>query len=535
MSGPAGSTATRLGVIADHRATRVVLVGLVVAVATAAAAVLEGSLGLADASPVFLVAVVLAAGLLGTSAAVVTSITSFLVYDFLFTVPRFTFAVSDPAEWLSLLLFLLVAVVIGRLTALLRDRADMAERRARESVALVAISGEVALASSFAEAAESIVERLCLDTEMRAMWITLEADPDTIIAAAGPPPAAGPLPWTLVRTDVDGTSDWLRLRDAPAVEPGASPALVAGASAAAAAAGDRYVVAIDGPDGPVGWIGAARNEGDPRPGRGARRLLVLAADQLAIAYGRDELQAELTQAEVARQSDRLRAAILDAVSHDLRTPIASIRALAGGLEDASVDADPAAVRSVAAAIDHEGARLGELVNGLLDMGRIQAGAVTPMLEPFDLTELVGSSVRRECATGGTARLVVEVSEDLPPVLVDEVLFQAALDNVVDNALQHAKDATVVRIRASARTASDVSLEIDDDGPGVPADALPHLFDRFYRVAPAAEPARQGLGIGLAIARGFVEAMGGSIDAETSDLGGLRIRITLAAADGEGGA
>jgi two-component system sensor histidine kinase KdpD len=169
------------------------------------------------------------------------------------------------------------------------------------------------------------------------------------------------------------------------------------------------------------------------------------------------------------------------------------------------------------------------------MGRIQAGAVTPSIEPCDLAELVESSVRRDRAASGTARLAVEVSEDLPPVLADEVLFQAALGNIVDNALQHAVGSSVVRIRASAPTPGTVSLEIDDDGPGVPADALPHLFDRFYRVVPAAEPARQGLGIGLAITRGFVEAMGGSIEAEASDLGGLRIRITLAAAGGEGGA
>jgi two-component system sensor histidine kinase KdpD len=526
--------ASRISAAVDNRLVRVALIVVALVAATVAAVVLEDNFRLADASPVFLVAVVLAAGLLGTTAAVVTSVASFLTYDFLFTTPRFTFAVSDPAEWLSLLLFLLVAVVIGRLTALLSERVEMAERRARESVALVAISGEVAMASSFAEAAERIVERLCLDTEMRAMWITLDDDPDTIVAVAGPPPKAGPLPWTLVRTDVDGTSDWLRLREAPSDSPAITPA-VQPVATSSADAGERYVVAIEGTDGPVGWIGAARDEGDPRPGRGARRLLVLAADQLAIAHRRDALQAELTEAEVARQSDRLRAAILDSVSHDLRTPIASIRALAGGLEDAAADADPAAVRSAAAAIDHEGARLGELVNGLLDLGRIQAGAVKPSLEPFDLAELVESSVRRERAAGGTPRLAVEVSEDLPPVLVDEVLFQAALGNVVDNALQHAAGSKLVRIRASAPTPGKVRLEIDDDGPGVPADALPHLFDRFYRVAPAAEPARQGLGIGLAIARGFVEAMDGSIEAEASDLGGLRIRMTLPAVGGEGDA
>jgi two-component system sensor histidine kinase KdpD len=331
----------------------------------------------------------------------------------------------------------------------------------------------------------------------------------------------------LVRSDADETTDWLRVHEAPA------PAAAGESGENVTELKDRYVVPIQGDGGPVGWIGASRLYGDPRPGRGARRLLALAADQLAIALRREQLRAELTEAEVARRSDRLRAAILDSVSHDLRTPIASIRALAGGLEDAAVDADPAAVRATAGAIDREGARLGDLVNGLLDMGRIQAGALRPLLEPFDLAELVESNLRRGDRTRAD-KVVVQVGEELPPVMADEVLFEAALGNLVDNALRHATGASTVRIRAAVAPPDCVHLDVDDDGPGVPAAALPHLFDRFYRVSAAAETSRQGLGLGLAIARGFVEAMGGTIEAGPSDLGGLRIRITLAAAADEAG-
>jgi two-component system sensor histidine kinase KdpD len=294
-------------------------------------------------------------------------------------------------------------------------------------------------------------------------------------------------------------------------------------------------VSIESGDDNAGWIHATRGPEAPRPGRGARRLLVLAADQLAIAHLRDELHAELTAIEVARQSDALRGAILDSVSHDLRTPVASIRALAGGLADAASDLDAASVKATAEKIDAEGERLGRIVNGLLDMGRIQSGAIRPDLHPYDIAELVETTLRHHPADRAGRRVEVSVPDDLPPVLADAVLIDVALGNVVDNAAAHTPiDA---RIRVSARVADPgwAVITVDDAGPGVPADALPHLFDRFYRVRAGQEGSRHGMGLGLAIAKGFVEAMGGTVEAEASELGGLGIRISLPVAPAEGAA
>jgi two-component system, OmpR family, sensor histidine kinase KdpD len=504
---PPRSTAARYG-----------LVAVAVVLATLAAAALEQWIGVGDASSVYLVAVVLAAAMLGTPAAVGTSVVAFLAYDFLFTTPRLTFTVADPAEWLSLLLFLIVAVVIGRLTSLVRERAEEADRRVREGVALVAISRDVAMAATFGDAAAAVAGRLVEDAEMDAVWVTDATAQGAVIARAGAAPQEEPdRPWTLMRSLDDEGSDWLRLH-------------ADGDPAEAREGGpEHYVVSIDDEEGLAGWIHATREPGAPRPGRGARRVLVLAADQLGIALRRDRLRAELTAAEVARQGDALRAAILDSVSHDLRTPIASIRALAGGLADAAVDPDRAAVRRTAAAIDAEGARLGGLVNGLLDMGRIQSGDVRPDVRPYDLAELIETTLRTHAASPGTRRPVVSIPEDLPPVLVDAVLFDVALGNVIDNATGHATSSSEVRLSASVPDPGTVLVCVDDDGPGVPVDALPHLFDRFYRVRTDHESARHGLGLGLAIARGFVEAMSGTIDAEASPLGGLGIRIRLPAA------
>jgi two-component system sensor histidine kinase KdpD len=519
-TGP-GTPPALAGVPTASTPARAGLVVLAFVLATAAAAVLEGAIGVTDASSVYLLAVVVAAAAFGTWAAVGTSAAAFLVYDFLFTTPRFTFAVSDPGEWLSLLLFLVVAVVIGRLAGLLRDRADEADRRVREGVALVAISRDVAMTASFEDAAAAVAERLREDAEMGSVWVTEPDAAGPAVASAGGaiPERPGP-PWTLMRSLDDESSEWLRLHEGSQGAPTPEPGL------------EHYVVEIEGDDGPAGWIHATRPEGDPRPGRGARRLLVLAADQLGIALRRDRLRADLTAAEVARQSDVLRAAILDSVSHDLRTPIASIRALAGGLSDAAVDLDPAAVRSAATAIDEEGARLAGLVNGLLDMGRIQAGALRPDLRPYDLAELVETTLRHHLAGRADDRLAVELPDTLAPVLADAVLFDVAFGNVLDNAARHAPADAPVRIRAGMAGRGRVLLEVDDGGPGVPGDAIPHLFDRFYRVRSGQDQARHGMGMGLAIAKGFIEAMGGAISAEASPLGGLGIRITLDVAPDE---
>ncbi|HEY3334497.1 MAG TPA: DUF4118 domain-containing protein [Candidatus Limnocylindrales bacterium] len=504
-------------VVALPIAIRVALVLGTLVAATAAVALLEHAVGVADASPLYLIAVVVAAALLGTWGAVATSVAAFLVYDFTFTSPRFTFVVADPAEWLNLLLFLLVAVVLGQVTALLRDRADEADRRARESEALVAISRDIALARSFEEAAIAVAARLRRDAEMASVRVVLAERPDLPIAETGvAPDDDASLPWTLVRATPDGGSDWLRVVE------GGTPATGPSGSA------DRYSVAIGPGERPVGWIHATRVVGDPMPGRGARRLLTLAADQLGIAHRRDELRAEATAAEVARQSDALRGAILDSVSHDLRTPIASIRALAGGLADPATSPDLPTVRATGAEIDAQGERLAGLVNGLLDMGRIQAGAVRAELRPYDLRELVETTLRRRTAEPGAATPVVDIPDDVPPVLADAVLFDGAFGNVVDNAAAHAPGAAA---RITARLAPDerLVLAVDDAGPGVPEETLTRVFERFYRGDDATTGARRGLGMGLAIAKGFTEAMGGTIVAGRSELGGLRLELHLLAA------
>ena len=519
------------GVLVPLAATILALV-----LATVSALVLEDFLGVSDASPVYLLAVVLVAGLYGAWPGVAVSIAAVLIYDFVLTEPRLTLVVADPQEWLSLLLFLAVAVVIGRLAALLRERAETADRRTGEALALVAISREIATAISVDEAAREIVERLRRDTEMVRVWITLgdAAPPDATPLADAGRLAEGPFPepWILLRRPGDEAAEWARVSTAaPVVRPPSED--VAGMV--------LYRIPIETDAWGFGSVWATRDLEDPRPGRGARRILAMAADQLGLALLREHLGGEVIQAEIDRESDRLKGALLDSVSHDLRTPLSSIRSIAGILMDPAAEPGPDERRELAAAIDQEAARLGELVRSLLDVSRVQTGALRPTLELFELGELVDGTMARVPLLAGRDVEVV-LADDLPLVLVDAVMFDAALGNVLDNAARYAPPPAPIRIAARAvggpvarggpGRAADAGIElvVEDGGPGVPAEELPLVFERFHRVPAGGEPARHGLGVGMTIVRGFVEAMGGTVELGSSDLGGLAVRMIFCSAE-----
>lgn len=488
--------------------------------ATTVAAVLERRLGVQDASPVYLLAVVAMAGRYGTWPGIGTSVAALLAYDFLFVAPTFTFTVANPQEWLSLLLFLVVAVVIGRLTALQSERAEEARRRAREAQALFAISRSLATTSSVRDAATEIADRLRTETAADRTWIGVGPAPaqERVLGESGgegPRPDVA-LPWVLRGRPGDPTSEWVRLhtgrRDRR--RPGARAAEI-----------EVFRVPIEVEGEQLGSVWAVLPRRVGRPGRGATRILALAADQLGLVLHREQLAREATEAEIARQSDALKSALLDSVSHDLRTPLSSIRAAAGSLMDPLVEWAPEERHSLARSIDVEADRLGLVVRNLLDLSRIQAGALVPDLEVFDVRELVEPVIRR-LVPAGERSIAVEIEDDVPPVLVDAVFFDEILTNLLENALRYASLPATIRVAARLVAPDRVDVVVEDGGPGVPAHALAIVFDKFYRVARPNEGARRGMGIGLAVVRGLVEAMGGLATARPSELGGLAIEFTL---------
>jgi two-component system, OmpR family, sensor histidine kinase KdpD len=484
---------------------------------TAAVAGLEHVARIPYAAPVYLLAV-MAVGLLGgTAAAILTAFASFVLYDFLFIQPHFTLTVADPNEWLNLLLFLAVAVVIGRLAALQVERTEEAAERAREAGALFRISRSLATSRNLAEAAQAVLAQLRESSAMDRVWLGLGPTPadERIVAdtAEGQPLPVPTWHVVLQRKAGDEPARWVRTHVAVGTGRRRAPdgAVV-------------HRVRLEVPGGSLGSLWALRSQGERDPSRAETLILSAAADQLGQAVRRDRLIAEALEAEIARRSEALKTALLDSVSHDLRTPLATIRAAAGSLLDEGVTWTPEERRDTLRSIDAEAERMNRLVRNLLDLSRIEGGALRPELEPHDLDEQVEQVLRR---IPRTKAVRIDVLPDLPPVLVDDVYLDEVLTNLIENAQRYGGEAIVVRATAEP-DGSAVDLVVEDDGPGVPEADMAHLFEKFYRVRRPGEGSRRGMGIGLTVAQGLVRAMGGEIVAGRSPLGGLSMRVRLPA-------
>jgi two-component system sensor histidine kinase KdpD len=492
-----------------------------IALGTLAIALLERATEIPDASAVYLVAVVVVASIGGTVPAVLTAVASFLVYDLLFTEPRLSLAVTDTNELLNLVLVLIVALAVGRLAALGRERASEADRRAVEATGLFAVSRLLATADTTDVVAGSIVERLARDSGLVRVWIVLNGGAgDRVLADTG----AGPVPTativtTLVRMPGDDPARWVRAHEAQ--PPGTTRRVPTD--------GELIRIRIQTAADDFGSLWAMKPIGSPPPGREVTRLLSLAADQLALGLRRDRLRVEATAAEIARRSDAVKSALLDSVSHDLRTPLASIRATAGNLADPEVAWSTDDVRRAAETIDVEAQRLDRFVRSVLDLSRIESGALQPDLEVFDLPELLERTVSRLRPILGERAIAIDLEPGLPLVRVDAVFFDAIVANILDNIADHTAPGTPLAIHAEPTSPGLVRLTIEDGGPGVASSDLDRIFDKFGRTGRPDQDARRGMGVGLSIVRGMVTTLGGSAVARRSQLGGLAIDLELPAA------
>jgi two-component system sensor histidine kinase KdpD len=501
--------------LAGARLARVALVAVpALVLATGLVWLLEERLGVLNAAPVYLLAVVATGLLAGTLGALAAAVAGVLLYDFLFVHPLHTLAISDPGEWLNLVLLLFVGLVVGQLTALERARALQAEAREREARELFGVSRALATRSSTTQVLTAVAEQLRLATRTVALWFALGPDDGAervaALAGAAPPPGS-PLHWVLRRMPGDEPARWIRIHT--------------GSPGRLRPSGDRQVafrVRIEAGGRALGSIWATRGADAEHPDRSETRLLSAAADQVGQALAQDQLATEAGAAEVARQSDALKSALLQSVSHDLRTPLATIRAAAGSLRPDS-DLDAAGRAASADAIEREVARLDRIVANLLDLGRIEAGALRADTDVFELDDLAGRTIDRMASRLAGRDLRVELAP--LPVLVDPVFLDEALTNVLDNAIKFAPADAPIRV-ASAQAGGRARLVVEDGGTGVPADALERVFEPFHReVAPGGQ-GRTGTGIGLAVVRGLVAAMGGSTRAFRSPLGGLGVELDL---------
>jgi len=238
-----------------------------------------------------------------------------------------------------------------------------------------------------------------------------------------------------------------------------------------------------------------------------RRLLDALCDQAAIAIERISLAKGLDEARVLAETERLRAALLTSISHDLRTPLASIIGTVSGLRSFPEKYGDADREELLATLQEEAERLNRFVSNLLDMTRLESGAVE-LLELIDVSEIVGSALQRAGNVLAGHRVEVDIEPGLPMLRLDAVLFEQVLFNLLDNAAKYSPAGGRIDIRAS-RDGELVEIEVVDEGPGIPPSDFERIFDKFYRVQ-AQDRRRAGTGLGLAICRGFVEAVGGWI-------------------------
>jgi two-component system sensor histidine kinase KdpD len=350
---------------------------------------------------------------------------------------------------------------------------------------------------------------------MERVWIALGDDDasEAVVAdsGTGSRPSLPPVSWVLRRTPGDEPAEWIRVHRTGTKPRGASDF-------------DVFRVRIEAGAAVIGSIWGVRRRADGTPDGTATRLLASAADQLGQAIAQDRLAAESQAAEIARQSDALKSALLQSVSHDLRTPLATIRAAAGTLRAGS-GVSPADQEASVAAIDREVEYLNRMVTNLLDLSRIEAGVLRAERDVFLLDDLVDETLDRCGRRLGDRPLEIDVPAI--PVSVDPIFLDEALTNVVDNAAKYTPPGARMRISAREGANPDlVRLTVEDGGPGVPREALRHLFEKFYRVAGTSGGSRTGTGIGLAVVRGLVEAMGGTVNARPSGMGGLAIDFDL---------
>jgi len=488
--------------------TAVAVVSL--AIATVVVAYLQDVVGVPNPSAVYLVAVVVTALVSGTVGAVITSVAAFLLYNYLFTEPRGTLSMHDSAVWLSVVLLLFVGIVVGQLTASMRSRAETGRIREREARALFRLSRALATRTSTVAALSEICAILDAETHMASVWVALGPDAsERIVASEGETREVPGVINLLKRMPGDEPARWVKVH------------LQTGRGAGRAGP-EMFRVRVEASDAPLGSIWAVRDRQLGAPNATETRLLAAAADQIGQALTQDRLAAESQAAEIARQSDALKSALLQSVSHDLRTPLATIRAAAGTL--AADGLDPDARHQSALAIDREAEYLNRLVTNLLDLSRIEAGVLRAQTDTFELDDVLERALQRLLPRFDGRPLELDLIA--PPVEVDPVMLDEAFTNVVENVLRHTASDTRVRISAHGTDDDRVRLTIEDGGAGVPQEALDHLFDKFYRAPSRYAASRDGTGIGLTVVRGLVEAMGGSVAARKSELGGLAIDIDL---------
>jgi two-component system, OmpR family, sensor histidine kinase KdpD len=460
-------------------------------------------------SMVFLMAVLFTAVIFGVWPAIYASILSFLAYNFFFIEPIYTFTVAKPYELFALLIFLVIAVMTSALAGRERDQARISASRMRSTRRLYEFTRKLSALARLDDVAEGAAGEI-YTTLGRPTIVLLAQDGDVALRAAWPPEdQLDPATMTAAR--------WSFMHDEPA-----------GADTATLPTVPWFFVPLRTPRGRLGVVGIACPDGTAPIDLEAQALFDALADQTAAALDRAALAREILSARTAAATERVRNTLLASISHDFRTPLSSILGSATSLLDYGDKLDGEARQDLLSNIKTEAEDLDDMVRNLLAITRIEEGALELRQDWIDLREIAERAVNTARRRGASQRFETKLPSDLPLVRADAALVEQALGNVVGNAVAHTPPETHVLVDAVVN-ATHVALGVTDDGPGIPADVLPHVFEKFVRgpgVADGRADGGQGTGLGLAIAKGIVDAHGGSIDAESPVANGHGTRVVL---------
>jgi two-component system, OmpR family, sensor histidine kinase KdpD len=445
--------------------------------------------GLANVALVYLIPVLAAASLYGLRTGVFTGVLSALAYNFFFLPPLYTFTIEDPENFLTLVVFIAVAIVTSQLAARVRVQADLAERSSGQNAALASFARTLAGVATGEELGQTLCGEVSRQFGVDAVLL-LPARQGVELTAAVPPDAAlGPI-------------------DNAAAEWAIDHKQATGRGTGTLAASEWLFQPLLSSSKALGVLGIAKRDSSDPARSDQLPLLLSFTDQAALALERISLSEEMTNVAQLRERDRLREALLSSVSHDLRTPLTTIIAAVSELKKAK-RVDPTLLQD----IESQSERLSRFVSNLLDMVRVEAGGLQLNREPVDLTEAVASAADdlRQELEGHAVKLAIP--PDLPLVRVDPQLFHQCLVNLLENAAKYSGEGMPITVTAQ-REQEGIALSVIDSGPGLPAGDESRVFETFVRLEGSDR--KGGTGLGLAIVKGFAGAMGLQVNARNNE-------------------
>jgi two-component system sensor histidine kinase KdpD len=459
------------------------------AVATGLGLLIALWLPVANIAVVYLLAVLVVAIQFGLRAAILASFASFLALNFFFVDPRWTFSITHTHHALTIVFFLVAAVIVSNLASRSRAQVEALRQSARRTANLYDFSSRSTAAATLDDVLWAVVHHVA--STINGKSLVLMPGSHGLEIAAGYPP-----------------EDTLDEKSAAAAEWAWSHGQPAGLGSATLPVAHWLFLPMSTARGPVGVLGVQMPEQADLPSPEQTRLLETLAEQAAAAIERTTLVADIEAARVAAEREQLRSTLLSSLSHDLRTPLVSILGAASSLVSDERKLDANARRGLAQTIQDEAERLNRFVQNLLDMTRLSAGGLKPNVDWADLQEIVGAAAERARRLARQHTVRIDIDPEMPLLCVDSALMEQMFFNLLDNACKYGPPGTTVTVWAR-RMRNNIAAEVCDQGPGIPPEDREKVFDIFYR-ARSSDGKGPGTGLGLAICRGIVEAHGGTI-------------------------